>query len=110
VWLYAALGGATLLAVLAAFVLARRAARAKQVEQQLVLQPGATVAALEAKQNAIDGVVTEPKKEEQPLLVDPLQDLKEKARALVKADPDRAVMLVRAWLSADLEKGVDHHG
>jgi flagellar M-ring protein FliF len=108
VWVYAAIAGAVLAVVIATFVLARRGAKAKEVAQTLVLQPGATVAALEAKQNAIDGVAVEQKKQEPPLLVDPLQDLKEKARAMVRADPERAVMLVRAWLSADLEKGIDN--
>ena len=42
-----------------------------------------------------------------PLLVDPLQEMKEKARALLREDPERALMLVRAWLSADLEKGAE---
>ncbi|MFZ5439605.1 MAG: flagellar basal-body MS-ring/collar protein FliF [Myxococcota bacterium] len=109
VWVYAAVGGGLLLAAIVAFVLLRRGAKGQEVPQELVLQPGATVAALEAKANAIDGVATEEKKEEQPVLIDPLADLKEKARAMVKADPERAVMLVRAWLHSDLEE-VKHHG
>jgi flagellar biosynthesis/type III secretory pathway M-ring protein FliF/YscJ len=99
--------GAVLLAALAAFFLARRKPAA--VAQELVLKPGSTVAALEAKQNAIDGVATEQARQpEPPVLVDPLADLKDRARKLVAADPERAVMLVRAWLSADLEKGVEN--
>ena len=35
---------------------------------------------------------------------DPLADLKEKARAMVRADRVRTLMLLRAWLSADHEK------
>jgi flagellar biosynthesis/type III secretory pathway M-ring protein FliF/YscJ len=84
--------------------------RGRKVEPELVLQPGQTVAALEAKQNAIDGVAMEdkPKQLEEPkppVMVDPIAELREKARAMVKTDPERAVMLVRAWLSTDLEKG-----
>jgi flagellar M-ring protein FliF len=109
-WIYAAVGAGVLLLVVLAFVLARRASKAQAVTAQLVLSPGSTVASLEAKQNAIDGVVTEIKKPATPLLVDPMAELREKARALVREDPERAVMLVRAWLSADLEKGVEHHG
>lgn len=106
-WVWGAIGAGVVVAALAAFVLTRK--KAAPVEQELVLKPGQTVAALEAKQNAIDGVATEEKKPEQPVLVDPLAALKEKARAMVAADPDRAVMLVRAWLSQDLEKGtIDH--
>jgi flagellar M-ring protein FliF len=110
-WQYVAMGAGVLAALAVAFLLYRRATK-KPAEAQLVLQPGATVAALEAKQNAIDGVAVEqPKPEPQPLLVDPLQDLKEKARGLLREDPDRALMLVRAWLSADLEKQVENnHG
>ena len=109
-WVYAAVGAGVLLLVVLAFVLARRASKSKSIPAQLVLSPGATVGSLEAKQNAIDGVVTELKKPAVPLLVDPMAELREKARALVREDPERAVMLVRAWLSADLEKGVEHHG
>lgn len=109
VWVYAAVGGGVLLVVALAFFLARRSAKAKaESESALVLQPGATVASLEAQQKALDGEVPEePKKPEPPLLVDPMQSLKDKARALVREDPERAVMLVRAWLSADLEKDVE---
>lgn len=108
-WVYPGIGLGALVAVLA-LVFMLRGRKAKAVAQELVLQPGATVAALEAKQNAIDGVATEQKAlpEEKPLLVDPLADIKEKARAMVQADPERALMLVRAWLSADLEKQVEN--
>jgi flagellar M-ring protein FliF len=106
-WVWGVVAGAVLLAALAAFFLARRKPAA--VAQELVLKPGSTVAALEAKQNAIDGVATEQVRQpEPPVLVDPLADLKDRARKLVAADPERAVMLVRAWLSADLEKGVEN--
>ncbi len=107
-WTYAAIGGAVLLLAIVAFALTRRSGKARSVAQELVLQPGSTVASLEAKRNAIDGVVTELRKDEPPVLTDPLLDIKTRARLMVKADPERAVMLVRAWLSADLEKGVDH--
>ena len=107
-WVYGAIAGGVLLLAALAFFLARRATKSKELSQQLVLQPGSTVGSLEAKQNAIDGIVTEIKKPVQPLLIDPLADLREKARQLVREDPERAVMLVRAWLSADLEKGVDN--
>jgi flagellar M-ring protein FliF len=103
--------GVVALAVVA-FLVSRRSGKKKALAQELVLQPGSTVAALEAKRNAIDGVAVEEKakKDSPPVLVDPLLDLKERARALVREDPERALMLVRAWLSADLEKGVDPHG
>jgi flagellar M-ring protein FliF len=107
VWIYAAVGAGVLAALGVAVALGRRG---KKVEPELVLQPGQTVAALEAKQNAIDGVAMEdkPKQLEEPkppVMVDPIAELREKARAMVKTDPERAVMLVRAWLSTDLEKG-----
>ncbi len=108
IWVYVAAGVGLLVVLAAAFAFTRRGGR--NVPQELVLQPGSTVAALEAKQNAIDGVATLEKKDEPPALIDPLMDLKERARSMVREDPDRAVMLVRAWLSADLEKGVEHHG
>ncbi|MFT3708901.1 MAG: flagellar basal-body MS-ring/collar protein FliF [Archangium sp.] len=109
VWQQVAIGAGILAGLIVAFLIFRRVTK-KAPAEQLVLQPGATVAALEAKQNAIDGVATEqPKAEPQPLLVDPLQDMKDKARALLREDPERALMLVRAWLSADLEKQVENN-
>jgi flagellar M-ring protein FliF len=108
-WVYGAVaGGVLLLAAIAFFVARRAAAKARAQSEQLVLMPGATVSSLEAKQNVLDGVVTEVKKPQQPLLVDPLAELRERARMLVQEDPERAVMLVRAWLSADLEKETEH--
>ncbi len=106
-WVYAAVAGGILALAALAFWLARRRANTKPGAEPLVLMPGATVGSLEAKQNALDGVVTQFKKPAQPLLVDPVAELREKARALVREDPERAVMLVRAWLSADLEKEVE---
>jgi flagellar M-ring protein FliF len=112
VWLYPSLGAGLLAAVALAVVLGRRSANAVP---ELVLQPGQSVAALEAKRNAMDGTLGDegPKQLEAPkppLLVDPIADLRERARAMVKTDPERAVMLVRAWLSNDLEKGVENNG
>jgi flagellar biosynthesis/type III secretory pathway M-ring protein FliF/YscJ len=66
------------------------------------------VASLEAKSGAIDGIATAqqdlPKEDEKPLLVDPLADLRERARAMVRAEPERAAMLIRSWLAEDLDK------
>lgn len=109
-WVYAAVATGVLALGALAFFLSRRAAQRREDErkQQLVLQPGVTVGVLEEKQNAIDGILPEPKKAPQPVLVDPLADIREKAKALVREDPERAVMLMRAWLAADLEK--EHHG
>lgn len=133
-WVYGAVGGGVLLVLiaLAAMMLRGRSKKAEALAaQQLVLQPGQTVASLEARQNALDGVVTNVESlqmgpdgkplpvgangkalpaPEKPMIVDPLSDVKEKARAMVRADPDRALMLVRAWLSADLEKQVETNG
>ncbi|MDP1824560.1 MAG: flagellar basal-body MS-ring/collar protein FliF [Archangium sp.] len=109
-WVYGAVAGGVLLLAALAFFLSRRASNAKGKLQTLVLKPGETVSQLEARQAAVDGIVTAVKKEEPPLLVDPLADLKDRARALVREDPERALMLVRAWLSSDLEKGTEHHG
>lgn len=109
-WVYVAAGLGVLAVAALAFFLSRRAKRAEEEKKQLILQPGVTVSALEAEQNALDGVLVEAKKPPQPVLVDPLADLREKARALVREDPERAVMLMRAWLSADLEKGTIEHG
>ncbi len=109
-WVYVAIGvGVLLLIALAAFLI-RRSTRVKTKEetQSLVLQPGSTVAALEARQDALDGVSAEPPKPEQALLIDPQAELKERARALVREDPERAVMLVRSWLSTDLERSVEN--
>lgn len=106
-WAFAAVGGVLLLIVVGVIVTRGAKVKTKEGEPAIVLQPGATVAALEAQQKALDGTLPEPKKPEPPLLVDPLAELKEKARGLIREDPERAVMLVRAWLSADMEKGVE---
>lgn len=107
-WVYGAVGLGVLAVVALAFFLARRSAKTSPLPRALVLQPGATVGSLEAQQNVLDGVVTELRKPAPPVLVDPMAELREKARALVREDPERAVMLVRAWLSADLEKETEH--
>ncbi len=103
-WAYASVGlGA--LAALALVAVLVRSRRKKPIEAQLVLQPGAKVSDLEAKAQALDGTLPPALPEpEKPVLIDPLADLKSRARAMVRADRDRALMLIRAWLSADLEK------
>lgn len=107
-WGFGAIGGAALgLLALIAFLLRRRA---KPVEAQLVLKPGQKVSELEATAAAMDG--TKPAElpaPEPPVLVDPLADLKERARAMVREDRERTLMLIRAWLSADLDKNPSPH-
>jgi flagellar biosynthesis/type III secretory pathway M-ring protein FliF/YscJ len=49
-----------------------------------------------------------PEEPKPPLLVDSIAEIREKARAMVRADPGRAVVLVRSWLGQDLEKESDH--
>lgn len=105
VWAWGAIG-AGVLAVLAVVVaLSRR--RSTPVAAELVLKPGQKVSDLEATAAAIDGTArpaSELPAPEPPVLVDPLADLKDRARAMVRADRERALVLIRAWLSADLEK------
>lgn len=99
-------GGVGLLVILALAVLLFRR-RAKPIEAQLVLKPGQRVSDLEAQVAQLDGTArptAELPAREVPLLVDPLADLKDKARAIVRADRERTLLLLRAWLSADLEK------
>jgi flagellar M-ring protein FliF len=104
IWVYVAIGAG----VLAALGIAVALGRKKKVD--LVLQPGATVASLEAKAGGAEGMLTagapveEPKP---PPLVDPIADIRERARAMVRQDPERAIVLIRSWLSQDLEKGVE---
>jgi flagellar M-ring protein FliF len=99
-------GGGVLLAALAVVVLLMRR-RSKPVMAELVLKPGQKVSELEARAAAIDGVpatnATLPTSPPQPVLIDPLADLKGRARAMVRADRERALAIVRSWLSADLE-------
>lgn len=110
VWVYAAIGAGVLAALGVVVALGRRGKAAPD----LVLQPGSTVAALEAKANGalLDGTGSPeralPEEPKPPLLVDPIADIRERARAMVRADPQRAVVLIRAWLAQDLEKGVEH--
>jgi flagellar M-ring protein FliF len=104
-WAWGA-GGVGLLVILALAVLLFRR-RAKPIEAQLVLKPGQRVSELEAQVAQLDGTArptAELPAREVPLLVDPLADLKDKARAIVRADRERTLTLLRAWLSADLEK------
>lgn len=106
VWIYVAIGAGALAALGVAVALGRRG---KRVED-LVLQPGATVAALEARANgtSVDAAGNAlPDVPKPPLLIDPIADIRERARALVRADPERAAVLIRAWLDQDLEKGVE---
>ena len=107
VWLYASVAAGLLAALGVAVALGRRGKEA----QVLVLQPGATVASLEARANgtaegaaSMSQLPAEPKP---PLLIDPIADIRERARAMVRADPERAVVLIRSWLGQDLEKGVE---
>jgi flagellar M-ring protein FliF len=110
-WVWVAVGAGVLAVLVVAALLGRRR---KPALPELVLQPGATVASLEAKANGVtlDALAGEgkalPDQPKPPLLVDPIAEVREKARALVRADPGRAVYLVRSWLSQDLEKGPDH--
>jgi flagellar M-ring protein FliF len=98
--------GAGVVALLALLVfLVRR--RATPLEAELVLKPGEKVGDAEARQQALDGTAPKPElpaEPEPPVLIDPLADIKDRARAMVRADRDRALLLIRAWLSADLEK------
>jgi len=107
VWIYVAIGAGVLAALGVAVALGRRGKRV----QDLVLQPGATVASLEARANGTAAVDAAgnllPEAPKPPLLIDPIADIRERARALVRADPERAVVLIRAWLDQDLEKGVE---
>lgn len=111
-WVWAAVAAGVLALLAVGVVLARRGRKAAAPD--LVLQPGATVASLEAKAAGgfLDGLATEqkamPEEPKPPILVDPIADVREKARALVRADPGRALTLVRAWLSQDMERGPDH--
>lgn len=105
VWGWAAIGVGALAVLAVVVVLTRR--RKAPIEAQLVLKPGQKVSELEATAAALDGTAkpaADLPAEPPPVLVDPLADLKNKARAMVRADQDRALMLIRAWLSADLEK------
>jgi flagellar M-ring protein FliF len=111
-WVWVAAGAGVLVLLAMVVVFGRRRGEARVPD--LVLQPGATVASLEAKAGGavLDGVSSEqkamPEAPKPPLLVDPIAEVRERARALVRADPGRALYLVRAWLSQDLEKGTDH--
>jgi flagellar M-ring protein FliF len=105
-WLPAATGVGALVVLAVIIALVRR--RKKPLEAELVLRPGEKVQEAEARRQQLDG--TEPASAplpvstEQPVLIDPLADLKDRARAMVRADRDRTLLLIRAWLSADLEK------
>lgn len=103
-WAWGGIGAGTVaLLALAAFFLLRR--RAKPLEAELVLKPGEKVGDAEARQQVLDGTTpAEAQKPEPPVLIDPLADIKERARAMVREDRERALLLIRAWLSADLEK------
>jgi flagellar M-ring protein FliF len=114
VWVYGAVGVGVLVALVLAVVLGRRG-REAPAKAELVLEPGAKVSDMEKKAAAIDGVATEQKdlpEKPKPVLIDSLADIREQARAMVRQDPDRAVRLLRSWLSADLEahdlKGSNH--
>ena len=113
VWVYAAIGAALLAVLVVGGVLLGRR-RAPTATPDLVLSPGQTVSALEAKDRndrGIDGFAS-PQRElpkgaenaaSKPALIEPLGDLRERARQLVRSQPDRAAMLIRSWLSQDLD-------
>ncbi len=102
VWAWAAMAAGVLAAAGVAFALRRKPQRTQGTE--LVLQPGATVADIEAKAKEIEAKEPEPVAPPPPKLVDPIADLRVKARAFIQSDPDRALILVRAWLTDDIEK------
>lgn len=114
-WAWGAVGGGLLALGALAFLLLRR--RARPMEAELVLRPGQKVSELEAHVAALDGTSRPPPElpaRTGPALVDPLADVKDRARAMVRADRERTMSLIRAWLSADLDKpetpaqGADH--
>jgi flagellar M-ring protein FliF len=98
-WLAA--GGVGLLAVAAAVVLllGRRRAAAPGAPQP-VLVPGASVAQLEAGIGQAAGQLAA-SRPAQPVFADPHQQVRDRARALVQADPGRAAQILKAWMSED---------
>lgn len=118
---YGALAGLGVL-LLGAFGIAvlfgrrRRAAAVAADRDTLLLQPGTRVAELEAALNEQRAAL--PAGADAPALaaagtdaavqahVDPNLAVRERARKLASEDPERAALLLKAWIEADLEEGV----
>jgi flagellar M-ring protein FliF len=126
-WILGAIGAGLLAAIGVAFALR---SRNKKVAPQsdLVLQPGATVSAIEAKAreaanapNAANAsstlapgtnpTIPQLPKVELPLLPDPLLEIRERAKLLLRNDQTHALGLIQAWLKSDAESpGESDHG
>ena len=107
-WQYGVAAAGLIILLALVFLVARRGKKAQAHGADLVLQPGDKVGDLEARAAAIDGNGQEiknlPELPKPPVLVDPLAEVRERARAMVRHDPERAVLLMKAWLQQDLEK------
>lgn len=104
---YGAIAALVLLVVLVllAFALRRRKARVAVEKGVALLRPGASVAELE---RAISDAQPEalPAMPERPQLADPNVVTRDRARELAMQDPERAAMLLRAWIQADIDEKV----
>lgn len=96
--------GAALLGIIAgAFLLRRRKKAAVAEETERLLQPGKTVAQLTGEGLEEDDfdIPEEDAEIMQPLALPGDMDVRDRARGLVKQDPKRAFLLLRAWLNEE---------
>jgi flagellar M-ring protein FliF len=96
---------AALLVAGALIVFAMRRKKAKQeVEKEVaLLKPGTSVAelerAIEDAQPLVEGAIAE-----RPALADPNVVTRDRARELAMQDPERAALMLKAWIQSDLEE------
>jgi len=101
-WAWGAGGGVLLIAVILTFALRGRRQGARN--EALMIKPGERVAALEA---VLSGEPAPPAPGEAATPAmgngppDASINIRDRARALVEADPARAALLLRAWISTD---------
>jgi flagellar M-ring protein FliF len=104
-YLYGAAGVGGLLVLGILYMLMKPKAR-PQAASPVVLRPGAKVAELEAAALAAANKAAVAAEADKPALPDPDAVVQAKARQLASADANRAALLIRAWIAADMELAI----
>ncbi len=105
-WSAAAAAALLLLLVAMVFMLRRNKARVAVGKDVALLKPGSSVAELERAISDAQPESLQPVPE-RAALADPNVVIRDRARELAMQDPERAAMLLRAWIQADLEDKKD---
>lgn len=89
--------------VLIVFAMRRKKAKQEVEKEVAMLKPGTSVAELERAIEDAQPLVASTMPE-RPALADPNVVIRDRARELAMQDPERAALMLKAWIQADLEE------